>query len=245
MRFVGVDGCRYGWFAVAIDEHGTLNYAVFADIQSLWERHADAQIILIDMPIGLAETGRRRCETEARRVLGARRSSIFSVPTRAALYAETYEQASTINQQITGLKLSKQTWNIIPKIRELDELLRSNAHARLKMAEVHPEVLFWGLAGAPMVESKKTTAGYAERVRILQDIVPDAKAMIDSAMQDYRRADVARDDIVDALVIAVTARIGDLKSFPPNPDRDEYGLPMQILYAHHPQKFGTKVDSGL
>ncbi len=232
--YVGVDGCVAGWFAVSIDDNGDLSYRVFADVSALWNAKNEAEIILIDMPIGLAEVGQRACDIEARRVLANRRSSVFPVPTRAALYASNYKEASHVNRQISGLKISKQTWNIMPKIRELDELLRGDELARFKIAEIHPEVLFWGLTGQPMMESKKTDAGYEERVKVLQALNPNVERMINDAMREYPRKEVARDDIVDAMVAAITAKIGDFASLPARPPHDGHGLPMQVLYAYGP-----------
>lgn len=230
-HYVGVDGCRAGWFAVEIDDSGAWRYAVYADIRALWTQHHTAEHILIDMPIGLSDTGRRQCEREARKSLGARRSSIFSVPVRAALDVKTYAEASAINFERSGLKLSKQTWNIMPKIREVDHLLRENDLAREKFMEVHPEVLFRGLTGAPMTMPKKTAEGFAERLDVLEQYLPDAETVIDAALRDFPRKQVVRDDIVDALVIAIVARIGNFESLPAIPDVDAEGLPMRIVYS--------------
>ncbi len=45
----------------------------------------------------------------------------------------------------------------------------------------------------------------------------------------YRRKDVAKDDVLDALVAAITA-LGPLNSLPDPPELDDKGLPMQMLY---------------
>ena len=69
---VGVDGCKAGWFAVALTDDGEWSHAVYESAEALLDRYADAGRILIDIPIGLVE-GRpkeRKCELEARRLLG-------------------------------------------------------------------------------------------------------------------------------------------------------------------------------
>ena len=49
----------------------------------------------------------------------------------------------------------------LPKIREVDSLLRESAKARRAVREVHPEICFWALAGGrPMRHSKKTERGF-------------------------------------------------------------------------------------
>ena len=117
------------------------------------------------MPIGLAEAyqpGGRACEREARRLLGRpRASSVFATPARPVLAAKTYEEACRLSRaSAPGAKaISRQTYGILPKIREIDDLLRSRAELRAIVREVHPEVCFAELAGAPMRHAKKTSAG--------------------------------------------------------------------------------------
>ncbi len=51
-------------------------------------------------------------------------------------------------------------------------------------------------------------------------------------LQKFLRKEVARDDIVDALVLAVTAKEsgGALRPLPDPPERDKTGLNMAIWY---------------
>ncbi len=69
----------------------------------------DIEVIAIDIPIGLPETGPRECDVLARRLLGrARASSVFPAPIRAVLGAKDYQQACAIRHKIEGKKMSKQ-----------------------------------------------------------------------------------------------------------------------------------------
>jgi predicted RNase H-like nuclease len=78
---------------------------------------------------------------------------------------------------------------------------------------------------------KRSTEGYEERISVLAKYYPNSREIVEMAMQHYKRAEVARDDIVDALVGAVTARNPkQLLSFPGTPEIDEMGLPMEIVY---------------
>ena len=53
-------------------------------------------------------------------------------------------------------KVSKQLFNIAPKIREVDEVLRAMPDANGRVFEVHPEVAFWRLNGErALTEPKK------------------------------------------------------------------------------------------
>src|SRR2546422_11663063 len=101
---LGVDGCPGGWCAVALEvgegrprAAGAHVYRSFAEILA-----ADAAVICIDIPIGLLDVpGQRRCDVEARRLLGPRRSSVFPPPSRRALAARSYREACDINFQLT------------------------------------------------------------------------------------------------------------------------------------------------
>jgi predicted RNase H-like nuclease len=80
------------------------------------------------MPIGLPERGPRACDLEARRLLGpGRASSVFPAPIRPVLVATSYDDACQIRLQVEGKKLSRQAWVIVPKIREVDDMLRDNS----------------------------------------------------------------------------------------------------------------------
>ena len=70
--YVGVDGCKAGWFAVWIDEAGSWSHQVFASAAELFDQLGEAACILIDMQIGLVDAGPegRRCESEGRKLLG-------------------------------------------------------------------------------------------------------------------------------------------------------------------------------
>src|SRR5262249_25547910 len=130
----------------------------FAEVLSAPERPA---VIAVDMPIGLpARTGLggRAAESLVRPLLGARQSSVVSVPSRAAIYAADYGEGCLVAAATSDppRKVSKQLFNIAPKIREIDEALRTEPAAPARVYEVHPEVAFWRLNnGQPLREPKK------------------------------------------------------------------------------------------
>ena len=233
MNFIGVDACKKGWFAVALDRQGNWDIGIFKTIVDFWGAFQKVSLILIDIPIGLPYSGKRSCDIETRKILGRRASSVFPVPCRKALQAKTYGQACRINQQVMGVKLTIQTWNISAKIVEVDRLLRNNKQAQRRIRESHPELCFWSLAGGhPMVYSKKRPQGFSERYSILQKIYPQTKAIVGKALERFMRKDLARDDILDAIVLAVSARfrLTSIRTVPPAPPRDKKDLPMEIVY---------------
>ena len=142
MKVAGADGCRAGWFTVLL-ENGHWKVFIFPDIFTLWQECREASLILLDIPIGLREkhTKERLCDLQARILLGHERGmSIFPAPCRDAIYTKNYKEACKINKRMTGRKLTIQTWNIIPRIREVDILLKKLKSDRLIVRETHPEI---------------------------------------------------------------------------------------------------------
>ena len=149
----GVDGCAGGWIAAFVrPQGGEARVRIvprFADVLAAPEQPA---IVAVDMPIGLPErvgAGGRAAENAVRPLLGARQSSVFSVPSRAAIYAADYGEACRDRAATSDppRKVSKQLFNIAPKIREVDEALRADPDAAGRVFEVHPELAFWRLNG--------------------------------------------------------------------------------------------------
>lgn len=231
MSAIGVDGCKKGWFAIRLEPSGASSANVYSTIVDLWDEWSDASLILIDIPIGLSET-KRQCDKDARHALGRRHPTVFTPPCREALRHDAHKEGSTVNRQVTGRGLSKQAWAIAPKIKEVDELMRQDPRARSTIREVHPEVCFWAFAGEPMPHNKKKAVGWQERLDLLRKLDQRTDSMVDAALRGYLRKDVAKDDILDALVAALTADgdIAELRSFPAEPQRDAEGLLMEMVY---------------
>jgi predicted RNase H-like nuclease len=104
--------------------------------------------------------------------------------------------------------------------------------ARSCIREVHPEVCFQALNHSQaMQNSKKTTKGFDERKKVLRAVYAGLSDLLLKARQ-WKRAEVAKDDILDALAAALTAQQGRgrLKSLPDSPELDAYGFKMEMLY---------------
>ncbi len=235
---VGIDACRGGWFAVALGPAGILEFGVFAGIRDVWKTLSDADLFLIDIPIGLSEDGVRECDVLARKMLGRRAVSVFTPPCREALSARTYRTASSANLKRSGRRLTIQTWNIMPKIAEVDRFLRKAAAAQAGFRESHPEVCFASLAARPMNFAKKDKNGFAERLAVLNSIASESGVLVEEALNRHPRGLFGRDDIVDALVLALSAAMPPerLASLPALPPTDAHGLPMEIVYPQCPIK---------
>jgi predicted RNase H-like nuclease len=197
---VGVDGAsitpkRRGWVVVVIDEAGFVHASFHEHFKNVLATYPAPSTLAVDIPIGLSENTPRSADAAARMMLGQRVSSVFPAPVRPVLRATSYEDACALSERTCGKKITRQTWALVPRIREVDE---HREEARIH--EVHPEVSFTVLGGAPPAFSKKAWGGLAERRRLLERagiVVPD----------DISEASaVIADDILDAAVAAWSAR---------------------------------------
>jgi predicted RNase H-like nuclease len=157
--------------------------------------------VAIDIPIGLPESGPRQADIEARRQVGPRRSSVFPAPVRSVLGSTTYVEACARSRQACGKAISKQLFNILGKIAEVDALVTPSLQERL--VEMFPEWSLAVLAGAPMSQPKSTAAGRAERTAALGAVFGH------EALSAHLRPlppKTQADDVLDAFAGAWTAR---------------------------------------
>jgi predicted RNase H-like nuclease/RimJ/RimL family protein N-acetyltransferase len=197
----GADACRGGWCVVTLPVEGEATVEIVDRFTKVATRQAKGQVgaVGVDIPIGLSDGPPRRCDEDARRFVGERRSSVFAAPARPVLGARTYEAAQTRSRAASGVGLSKQSWNLVPKIAEVDRLLDPTRQGRI--FEVHPEAAFAAVHGVPMTHPKKGRPGRDERLAVLAPHIPNIGVL---AATPPRGA--ATDDVLDAAVVALTAR---------------------------------------
>lgn len=138
-----------------------------------------------------------------------------------------------INKKMTGKGLSKQTWNICPKIREMDVFLQKNLKAREIFIESGPELCYGYLDdNKPMNHYKKTPEGIEERLSILENNNDNCLTPIVIGSSKYKRTEMTLDDIMDAWIMAIRASKGrtNLQFIPENVQYDSTGLPMRIAF---------------
>jgi predicted RNase H-like nuclease/gamma-glutamylcyclotransferase (GGCT)/AIG2-like uncharacterized protein YtfP len=227
-RLRGVDGCRLGWLLLEQPQAGgTVVGSVSADAEAL--ACDDDSLCAVDMPIGLPDREPRQCDSEARRLLGPRRASVFSAPLRPLLAASDHAQACQWSRELQGRGLSIQSWNLMPRIRDLDRLLQQRPEQRPRLHEVHPELSFRELNGSvPLPFAKKTLEGRACRRGLLEPLFPGA---FEDLRRQLPRQGVADDDLLDALVLLWSAGrlAAGLALALGDPDaRDGTGLPLRI-----------------
>ncbi len=174
----------------------------------------------IDMPLGLLESGWREADREARGLLGPRRSSVFAIPPRAVWTQASYQAAGQRCRELTGQGFSIQAWGLRAKLLEANRYRGTCGH---RLYEVHPELAFGAMAGAPLALSKHTAAGRDMRRELL------SRAGI--AIPPVPPAPVT--DTLDAAAVAWSAwRIaaGQAVVIPARPQLDDRGRQIAIRY---------------
>lgn len=236
MKTVGIDGCRAGWIAISLDKENA-GYWLLETNKELEELFRKCDRIFIDVPVGLAdEEYVRECDEQLRNALGPDyRASVFDPPVRSALYAPTYAEASMTSYEVTGKKVTAQSWNITPNIKVVDQLLQQDEALREKLFESHPELLFQKLnGGSSILQKKATKKGLRHRLELLKHESEFADDFFRDIKEEYRRNQVDEDDIVDAMVLALFAKKSieeEVKTLPENPPTDATGLKMAIHYV--------------
>ena len=177
---------------------------------------------------------------------GERQSSVFSIPSRAAVYAadepfstlerwyELHRQASDIARTTSDPPrgVSIQAFGIFSKIRELDQLLIARPSLRERILESHPEVAFWRLnEGRAMMKPKKVKGrvnpeGMEERRGLLANCGIEREFLFSPPPRG-----AGDDDFLDAcavLMVAARHARGEARPFPDPPGRDDHGIPVAI-----------------
>lgn len=217
MCVAGIDGCKAGWIVVS-QRHGILEAEVLKEISPIFEQSWDA--VMLDMPIGLPEAGRRDCDREAREKLSSRRSSVFFAPTRSQVAAKVYDEV-----RVQGVSL--QSFYLFPKIREVDRAVSPADQQWLR--EAHPELAYHVRISEPL-EKKRTPAGQIQRMKVLHSLSSPFKLVEFEGR--FLRKHVAIDDLLDAAILMEVAhdwvqgrsrRTGGI-------ERDSRGLKMEICF---------------
>lgn len=227
---VGLDGCRGGWVMARREASGAVACTVIANLDDLAHQLPIPEVVGIDIPLGLPERGARRCDVDARRRLGPRGSSVFPAPVRAVLHVEDYAAANARHRATDGRGLSKQAWNLIPKIREADALARRSREWQERLHEVHPELSFAMMSGdVPMRAAKRHPEGQRMRMEALAAVF--GAHVVDAAVAGRDRRTTQADDVLDALAVLWSAERlvqGEAEVLGDPAARDATGLVMRI-----------------
>jgi predicted RNase H-like nuclease len=229
-----VDGCKGGW-VVAMSTgwpcEGLSGLFVCRDFRSVIAATERCGVVVVDMPVGIPSGSElRKCDIAAREALGpAGRSRVFLTPPRGCLKAETPEEFQRMHREVRGKGAALVVWGIVPKIREVDAVMRPELQERI--VEFHPELVWKHLSGK-VLESKHKQYGVAQRAELFKGGVRDINGLQMPAVPNGAKMD----DVLDAAVGLWTADCivggGDYNRRLPKeePARDERGLRMEIWF---------------
>jgi predicted RNase H-like nuclease len=244
----GVDGCPAGWIVVfARPQGGIAGPRVVASFKDIALAAEQPRIIAVDVPIGLpahSPAKGRAAESAVREKLGDRKSSVFRIPSRPAVYAGVaaeptderarFQRACEIARETSddGKAFAKQGFHILPKIVEVDSFLNAHPDWAGRVFETHPEIVFWRLNGEqalPLPKKIKSRVN-SEGLALRRDLLVSAGFSRDAVSQPAPKG-AGDDDLVDAFACLATAQrlaMRMARSFPDQPPRDERGLAMAI-----------------
>ena len=191
----GADACRMGrsagWAVVELqpDKPGEVRFE--PDLAAYFARR-DPDLLGIDIPIGLPALGeRRQADGEAKRLLGAAASTVFYAPPRDVLAQPSYAEARNVEP------LSAQAYALRAKIFEVEALAQQHGG---RVIEVHPEVSFRVLSNR-VLSKKRSWNGQHQRAASLRLAGIEIPADLTG-----KAGRIPPDDILDAAVVALTAR---------------------------------------
>lgn len=217
----GVDGCKAGWVIASETARQEIAIDIVSCFSEVMDR--DYRLLVVDVPIGLLDHGTRLADQEARRILRKRACCVFTAPLRPILECVDYSKARELRLQIEGKSITRQAWAIVPKIKEVDEVLAPDAQSRIR--EGHPEVSFALMnGGEALTSSKHSTKGRRDRMGLLTEHFPE----IPFPLHPLARIKV---DAIDACALLWTARCirnNQALVLPEKSTADRRGLLMQI-----------------
>jgi predicted RNase H-like nuclease len=210
---VGVDACPYGWFATVLTG-AQIETELYEDFSDVYTDNQESRIF-VDIPVGLPTSSRRRCDIEARELLGCRGSSVFFPPCESAADIDDYDKANEEHRKEMGHGLSQQAHAISEKINEVQAVVDETGDGRIY--EGHPELCFYAFNGQPVAYSKSSKRGLAFRRQLLEQKHSGIDDEYNEILDDTLRKHVRKDDILDAMVLALAAQSEELWSVPDNP----------------------------
>jgi predicted RNase H-like nuclease len=223
---LGVDACRAGWVGAVLEPGAPRPRVVVAptvaQLVAMVRESLGIRVVGIDIPIGLPDKTIREADRLARKELPGRASSVFSTLTRAAYLADTRLEADAVNRGLVGQGVGAQAFALRDRIVEVDAWLRTRP--TVTVVEVHPEVSFATMTGAPIAAGKKSEEGRTQRLRALAAAGVARPSVLEG--QGY-----AADDVLDACAVAWTAArhaAGLAVALPDPPEVFSDGIPAAI-----------------
>jgi predicted RNase H-like nuclease len=220
----GVTPCAPGWLVASAKLNGA-TFApelprVLASFVEVLDERPSFSVIALNAPIGYGDVthvGGRKCDREARALLGRRGSTIHNAPTRASFQEGAVVASDGLDAISTAL---------LPRYREVAAEMAP--YLQRTVYEVHPELSFFQInADVPLRWTKKFEVGRAERRALLEKRIPGIDRVLDAELEDVPLA-----HLLDAAALLWTARRIFARAgtrIPSNPEWDGEGLRMELV----------------
>jgi predicted RNase H-like nuclease len=220
----GVDGYKKGWIA-AIDDGQSITIRAFASFSEI-VGYPGLDLVVIDIPIGLVDTGIRKADFQARRLLKARACCIFNAPLRPILNCTGHKEALSILRSLGEKGITAQGWGIGKKIREVDMVLRTEPGLQSRIREGHPECSFAVMnGGAALPFGKHTPQGEVGRLELLRS---HFRNEVERCLLGIPKS--VRNDVIDAFAMLWTGkRVANGCHQILGGEIDSYGIRAEIL----------------
>ena len=212
---LGVDACPFGWVGALLVPGAPRPRVILGEtlgqLVEMVRADVDILVVGIDIPIGLPDSTPRQADALARKELPGRASTVFTTLTRSAYLADTRVEADAVNRRLSGQGVGAQAFGLKAKILEVDAWLRTRP--TVEVIEVHPEVSFAEMAGAPL-PPKRTPEGHDQRLATLA-----ASGIARPSV--LKGSGYAPDDVLDACAVAWSAHrraTGDARRLPDPPE---------------------------
>ena len=169
---IGIDGNKKG-YSLCIIRGKKLEITDIPSLIFLESKIEKDSLILIDMPLGFpsSEEKRRSCDTELRKLLKGRASTVFNPPIEECISAQSYAEARSKAESLKSLKPSVQAWNLKEKMLELKHFSKA-LKAKIKVYESHPELAFKILnSKGEVLASKHSHDGRQNRIEIIENLL--------------------------------------------------------------------------
>jgi predicted RNase H-like nuclease len=220
----GATPCGPGWLVASAKVQGSTfapEEPVFVPsfVEVLDTRPAFS-VIAVNAPIGYldeAVVGGRRCDREARALLGPRGSSIQSAPVRVSADRDL---------ELRGEHLDAITIALLPRYREV--AAEMTPFRQRDVYEVHSDLCFYQMNGEqPVASTKNSAQGSADRRELLMRSLPEVTRILEAEV-----AGASQTHLIDAAAFLWTARRIFQHAairIPADPEWDETGLRMEIF----------------
>ncbi len=221
-----VTPCPPGWLVQAAKVQGATfapeRPRVYATYLEILDERPAYEMLVLNAPVGYRNRPSdppRKCDAEARRLLGARGATIHNAPTRAVLEGKmTWQEGG----------LDAVTATLLPRYRQVSEEM--SPFRQRVVYEGNPELSFYQLnRDTSMRRSKRLAEGRDERADVLDAHIPGG---IGHALDDPPQGVALRHQL-DAFALLWTARRvwgHGARRIPREPEWDSEGLRMEFVF---------------